>query len=45
MRSAAADLQLDHLYVIYPGADRFTLADAITALPATALAGTLAELE
>lgn len=35
MRSALADLGLDHLVVVYPGAHRFHLADKVTAIPAS----------
>jgi uncharacterized protein len=34
MRSALADLGLDHLYVLHAGAHRFPLADNVTAVPA-----------
>jgi hypothetical protein len=37
MRSALADLELDHLFVIHAGSDRFELHERITALPATEL--------
>lgn len=33
MRTAAKDLALDHLWVIYPGTHRFPLDEGITALP------------
>ncbi len=33
MHIAAADLKLDHLYVVHPGTLRFALAEGITALP------------
>lgn len=32
MRVAMEDLALDHLYVVYPGRERFALADRITAV-------------
>lgn len=35
MRSALADLELDHLYVVHAGRHRFPLDERITALPAT----------
>ena len=38
MRHALADLRLDALSVIYPGRDRYPLADRVEAVPATALA-------
>ncbi|MBN1512704.1 MAG: DUF4143 domain-containing protein [Phycisphaerae bacterium] len=38
MRVAAADLSLEHLWVVYPGAERYALDDTITALPATEIA-------
>ena len=38
MRKAQADLRLDHLYVVHPGAHGFPLADAISALPLVDLA-------
>ena len=37
MRTALADLRLDHLYVVYPGHLRYTLADRIDAVPLSAL--------
>ena len=37
MRAALADLDLDHLYVVHAGTDRFPLAERVTALPATEL--------
>ena len=37
MRIAANDLKLDKLYVVYPGEQRFMLADAIEAVPLWAL--------
>ena len=37
MRIAADDLKLDKLYVVYPGEQRFMLADAIEAVPLWAL--------
>lgn len=33
MHTAVADLGLDHLFVIYPGSERYRLRDRITALP------------
>ncbi len=33
MKSAMADLRLDHLWIIYPGDRTYPLADNITALP------------
>jgi|GEM_PF-1153250 predicted AAA+ superfamily ATPase len=33
MRSAAEQLKLDHLWVVYPGAHEFPMAEGITALP------------
>jgi predicted AAA+ superfamily ATPase len=38
MRIAMADLKLDALFVLYPGAKRYTLADRIEVLPATSVA-------
>jgi len=32
MRVAITDLKLDHLYVVYPGSERFPLATDITAI-------------
>ena len=32
MRIAITDLKLDHLYVVYPGSERFPLASDITAI-------------
>jgi uncharacterized protein len=37
MRSALADLELDALYVVYPGTRRYHLADRTEAVPLTAL--------
>jgi uncharacterized protein len=37
MRVALADLALEHLWVVYPGADHYKLDDRIAALPATEL--------
>jgi uncharacterized protein len=37
MHSALADLQLDHLVVLYPGDRRYPLADRVTVVPLTAL--------
>jgi hypothetical protein len=37
MRIALGDLQLDHLYVVYPGAQRFALAERVEAVPLEAL--------
>lgn len=34
MRSVVADLDLDHLVVVYPGEHSFALADSVTAIPA-----------
>ena len=34
MRAALADLALDHLWVLYPGAETYPLDDRITVLPA-----------
>jgi predicted AAA+ superfamily ATPase len=38
MRIAMTDLKLDALFVLYPGPKRYTLADRIEVLPATAVA-------
>jgi uncharacterized protein len=35
MRIALADLKLDRLFVLYPGAQRYDLAEKVTVLPAT----------
>ena len=35
--SAAPDLDLDHLFVIYPGDERYPLAERISALPVSDL--------
>ena len=37
MRRAAEDLQLDHLYVVYPGDLQFALDEGVTAMPLTRL--------
>jgi hypothetical protein len=39
MRIALADLGLDHLFVLYPGARRYELADRVTVLPAAEVVG------
>jgi len=39
MRVADEDLKLEHLWVIYPGRERYRLADRITALPLRELPG------
>jgi uncharacterized protein len=39
MRIAMQDLKLDRLYVVYPGLHRYPLADAIEAVPLSALIG------
>jgi hypothetical protein len=39
MRIALADLKLDHLTVLYPGEKPYALADRVTVVPLTALAG------
>jgi len=38
MRTALADLKLEHLAVIYPGSRRYPLADRVTAVPLASLA-------
>jgi predicted AAA+ superfamily ATPase len=38
MRTALADLQLDHLTVLYPGLRNYTLAERVTVMPLTSLA-------
>jgi predicted AAA+ superfamily ATPase len=38
MRIAMADLKLDALFVLYPGAKRYRLADRVEVLPATSVA-------
>jgi uncharacterized protein len=44
MRTALADLALDHLWVVYPGERRFVLDEKITALPARELPALATEL-
>ena len=39
MRIAMQDLKLDALYVVYPGAHRYPLADKMEAVPLWALLG------
>ena len=39
MKTAIADLELDHLAIIYPGSQRYPLADHVSALPLASLAG------
>jgi hypothetical protein len=38
MRIALKDLELDHLLVLYPGAQRFPLSERVEAVPLAALA-------
>ncbi len=38
MRAALQDLELDRLFVIYPGSLAYPLADRVTALPLASLA-------
>jgi uncharacterized protein len=45
MHTAMADLSLDHLWIVYPGAERYALDDRITALPATQLAAVAHRIE
>jgi uncharacterized protein len=39
MRTALADLALDELYVVYPGARRYSLAKGVTVVPLDEFAG------
>ena len=39
MHSAMRDLRLDHLWVVYPGDEKYPLADRITALPVSDIGG------
>jgi hypothetical protein len=41
MHAALADLELRHLYVVYPGSQRYVIADRVEALPAAELASVL----
>ncbi|MFA5263421.1 MAG: ATP-binding protein [Opitutaceae bacterium] len=45
MHTAIADLGLAHLWVIYPGKDRYVLDDKITAVPAREIPALLADLK
>ena len=45
MRTAIADLSLEHLWVVYPGMDRYALDPAITALPIREVPGLAAGLK
>jgi len=39
MHIALADLELEHVWVVYPGSERFPLAKRVTALPLGAVTG------
>ena len=39
MRAAKAELKLDHLWVLYPGEDRFPMEEGITAMPISGIRG------
>lgn len=45
MRTALADLRLDHLWVLYPGDEAYSIDHAITALPVAHVAGLARQLE
>jgi len=45
MHTAMADLSLEHLWIVYPGAERYALDKHITALPATQLAAVAHRIE
>ena len=45
MHVAMADLSLEHLWIVYPGTERYTLDDRITALPATQLPAVAKQIE
>ncbi len=45
MRVALKDLGLEHLWVIYPGAERYVLDERITVVPAREIPGLLVELK
>jgi hypothetical protein len=45
MHTAMADLSLEHLWIVYPGAERYALDEHITALPATELAAVAQQIE
>ena len=45
MHVAMADLSLGHLWIVYPGTERYTLDDRITALPATQLPAVAKQIE
>jgi hypothetical protein len=38
MQSALKDLDLEHLWVVYPGSRKYRMADKITALPLSSIA-------
>lgn len=44
MRIALKDLKLEHIAVIYPGRQRYTIADRVTAAPLSAVMGGMKEL-
>lgn len=44
LRAAVEDLRLDHVYVVYPGNQRYGLADAVEACPVKAIAPALLQL-
>ena len=45
MHVALQDLHLAHLWVIYPGAERYTLDDRITVVPAREIPALAEELQ
>ena len=44
MQSALADLSMDHLWVVYPGAVRYAAHEKITMLPLAEVAGRPADI-
>ena len=44
MRTALADLRLDHLWVLYPGEYTYAIDDRITALPVVEVPGLVERL-
>ena len=45
MHSALADLGLEHLWVIYPGQDRYGVGEKITVVPAREIPTLVADLQ
>ena len=44
MHSVIHDLQLEHLWVVYPGSQEYTLHDRISVIPVDTIAGLVVDL-